>query len=94
MSLKCVGLVANALAKAADSGIPAKKFVDDCKKKNILIMGIGHKIKSKTNPDMRVELVKEFAQNHFGDTSVLKFALAVEEVTTAKKANLILNSVL
>merc|ERR1739838_700795 len=28
-------------SKAADSGIAAKKFVDDCKKNNILIMGIG-----------------------------------------------------
>merc|ERR1711937_1079130 len=82
---------AKMFTQAADSGIAAKKFVDDCKKKNILIMGIGHRIKSKTNPDMRVELVKEYALKHFGDCSVLKFALGVEEVTTSKKANLILN---
>merc|ERR1719324_1487648 len=82
---------AKMFAEAADAGVPAKKFVDDCKKNNILIMGIGHRIKSKTNPDMRVELVKEFALKHFGDAKVLKFALAVEEVTTSKKANLILN---
>merc|ERR1719498_225738 len=71
--------------KAADQAIPAKQFVDDCKKKNILIMGIGHRIKSKTNPDMRVELVKNYALENFGDCKVLKFALGVEEVTTAKK---------
>merc|ERR1712193_509479 len=82
---------AKMFTKAADTGVPPKKFVDDCKKGNILIMGIGHRIKSKTNPDMRVELVKEFALKHFGDAKVLKFALAVEEVTTSKKANLILN---
>jgi len=35
--------------------------------------------------------VKEYALKHFGDCSVLKFALGVEEVTTSKKANLILN---
>jgi len=82
---------ARMFTKAADAGTPAKQFVNDCKKNNILIMGIGHRIKSKTNPDMRVELVKEYALKHFGDCSVLKFALGVEEVTTSKKANLILN---
>merc|ERR1711972_163962 len=55
------------------------------------IMGIGHRIKSKTNPDMRVELVKEFALKNFGEAKVLNFALGVEAVTTRKKANLILN---
>jgi ATP citrate (pro-S)-lyase len=82
---------AKMFSKAADQGVPAKKFVDDCKKNNILIMGIGHRIKSKTNPDMRVELVKNYALKNFGDAKVLKFALGVEDVTTAKKANLILN---
>merc|ERR1711981_312105 len=82
---------AKMFAKAADQGVAAKQFVNDCKKNNILIMGIGHRIKSKANPDMRVELVKEYALKHFGDTKVLKFALGVEEVTTSKKANLILN---
>merc|ERR1719380_459114 len=82
---------AKMFTQAADSGIPAKKFVDDCKKNNILIMGIGHRIKSKTNPDMRVELVKKYALENFGACKVLKFALGVEDVTTAKKANLILN---
>merc|ERR1719395_290547 len=48
------------------------------KKENKLIMGIGHRIKSKTNPDSRVEIIKNFS-------------LAVEDVTTAKKATLILN---
>jgi len=82
---------AKMFTKAADSGLAAKQFVNDCKKNNILIMGIGHRIKSKTNPDMRVELVKEYALANFGEAKVLKFALDVEEVTTSKKANLILN---
>jgi ATP citrate (pro-S)-lyase len=59
--------------------------------KNELIMGIGHKIRTLTNPDMRVKLVKEYAQKHFPHTPVLDFALAVEQVTTKKKATLILN---
>merc|ERR1719198_2659814 len=82
---------AKMFAEAADKGVAPKQFVNDCKKNNILIMGIGHRIKSKTNPDMRVELVKEYALSNFGECNVLKFALGVEDVTTAKKASLILN---
>merc|ERR1712226_291056 len=58
---------AKMFTKAADAGVAPKQFVNDCKKNNILIMGIGHRIKSKTNPDMRVELVKEFALANFGE---------------------------
>jgi len=76
---------------AADAGVNAKKWVTDMKKENKLIMGIGHRIKSKTNPDTRVEVIKNYALKNFEDCRVLKFALDVEEVTTAKKANLILN---
>merc|ERR1711920_227367 len=82
---------AKMFTKAADANVAPKQFVSDCKKNNVLIMGIGHRIKSKTNPDMRVELVKQFSQQNFPDGKVLKFALGVEEVTTSKKANLILN---
>jgi len=78
-------------AEASDSKINAKEWVDLMKKQNKLLMGIGHRIKSKTNPDMRVELVKGYAQKNFPQTPVLDFALAVEDVTTSKKANLILN---
>merc|ERR1712137_194275 len=82
---------AKMFTKAADANVTLKQFVSDCKKNNVLIMGIGHRIKSKTNPDMRVELVKQFSQKNFPEGKVLKFALGVEEVTTSKKANLILN---
>ena len=61
------------------------------RKKNVLIMGIGHRIKSLANPDKRVEIIKKFALGNFKDHTVLNFALAVEQVTTKKKANLILN---
>jgi len=82
---------AKMFSKAADSNVAPKDFVNNCKKNNILIMGIGHRIKSKTNPDMRVELVKDFATKNFAEHKVLDFALGVEEITTSKKANLILN---
>jgi len=77
--------------EAHDSGVSPKDFVEQSKKSNKLIMGIGHRIKSLANPDQRVVIIKEFAQKHFKDTSILQFALAVEQLTTRKRANLILN---
>jgi len=89
---------AKLFSKAFDSGTSPKDFVDDMKKTSQLIMGIGHRIKSKHNPDRRVELLKEFALDPSkgwssldSKASVLGYALAVEEVTIKKKANLILN---
>ena len=55
------------------------------------VSGIGHKIKSVNNPDLRVELVKEYVRKHFPSHSLLDYALAVEKVTTSKKDTLILN---
>jgi len=49
------------------------------------VSGIGHKIKSVNNPDLRVELVKEYVHKHFPSHSLLDYALGVEKVTTAKK---------
>ena len=37
------------------------------------------------NPDLRVELVKEYVRKNFPSHSLLDYALAVEKVTTAKK---------
>lgn len=56
-----------------------------------LIMGIGHRVKSISNPDMRVELLKNFVRENFPEHPLLDYALEVEQVTTAKKPNLILN---
>lgn len=55
------------------------------------VSGIGHKIKSVNNPDLRVELVKEYVRKNFPSHSLLDYALAVEKVTTSKKDTLILN---
>lgn len=79
--------------KLGDSphNVAPKDFVNIMKKTNRLIMGVGHKVKSVTNPDSRVELVKKFAFANFTDHTVLNYALEVEKITTSKKANLILN---
>jgi ATP citrate (pro-S)-lyase len=82
---------ANMFMSAVDSGVEPAKFVSDMRKSNKLIMGIGHKIRTLTNPDMRVAIVKEYAKKHFPQTPVLDFALGVEAITTTKKATLILN---
>jgi succinyl-CoA synthetase alpha subunit len=66
-------------------------MVKDMKAQGRYISGIGHRIKSVKNPDKRVELLKEYAQAHFPTTPYLDFALQVEQLTTAKRDNLILN---
>jgi ATP-citrate lyase alpha-subunit len=62
--------------------------------KNVIqinIPGIGHRIKSVQNPDVRVQLLKEFVFKHFEKHPHLDYALEVEKLTTSKRNNLILN---
>ncbi|KAI0337655.1 ATP citrate lyase [Trametopsis cervina] len=82
---------ASMFSNARDTGMTPREFVDSCRKQNKLISGIGHKIKSVNNPDLRVELVKEYVHKNFPNHSLLDYALAVEKVTTSKKDTLILN---
>ncbi|MDN5280447.1 MAG: ATP-citrate lyase alpha-subunit [Clostridiales bacterium] len=76
---------------ALDRKLDPDEFIAEMKKKNIKIQGIGHRIKSLKNPDMRVVLLKEFAARNFPATRLLDYALEVEQLTTAKKDTLILN---
>lgn len=57
----------------------------------INIPGIGHRIKSIQNPDVRVTLLKEFVFKNFPKHPHLDYALEVEKLTTSKRNNLILN---
>ncbi|KIW06991.1 ATP-citrate synthase subunit 1, variant [Verruconis gallopava] len=82
---------AEEFTRAFDKGLSPRDFVDTMRKENKLIPGIGHRIKSRNNPDLRVELVKDYVKKHFPSTKLLDYALAVETVTTSKKDNLILN---
>lgn len=59
-----------------------------------VVPGIGHKIKSVNNPDLRVELVKAFAKKEFPSCDTLDYALAVEKVTSSKKDVSILITIL
>jgi succinyl-CoA synthetase alpha subunit len=82
---------AQMFSDAYDRGLTPRQFVDEMKKKGVNIQGIGHRVKSVHNPDMRVTIIKEYAKEHFKATPLLDFALEVEKITTNKKDNLILN---
>uniref|UniRef100_A0AAQ4QE34 ATP-citrate synthase n=1 Tax=Gasterosteus aculeatus aculeatus TaxID=481459 RepID=A0AAQ4QE34_GASAC len=82
---------AKQFSKAFDSGMLPMEFVNKMKKDGRLIMGIGHRVKSINNPDMRVQILKDFVKQHFPSTQLLDYALDVEKITTSKKPNLILN---
>jgi succinyl-CoA synthetase alpha subunit len=77
--------------RAKESGLSPEQFVGEMKRKGINIPGIGHRIKSVKNPDMRVQLLISYARKNFARTDLLDYALDVEKLTTAKKGNLILN---
>ncbi len=76
---------------ANDNGMTPAEFLGYMKKQGIAIPGIGHRIKSLKNPDKRVDGLKKFAQENFPSTPLLDYALTVEQLTTSKKENLILN---
>ena len=76
---------------AKETGLKPEQFVNEMKKKGINIPGIGHKIKSVKNPDKRVQLLISYARANFPSMELLNYALQVEQLTTAKKGNLILN---
>ncbi len=76
---------------ANDRGMTPAEFIDYMKKEGKTISGIGHRIKSVRNPDLRVSGLKKYASEHFPSTPLLDFALEVEKLTTSKKDNLILN---
>ena len=69
----------------------AARFVDYMAEKGRFIPGIGHRIKSLRNPDLRVTGITQYARAHFPETRLLDYALEVEQLTTRKKDNLILN---
>uniref|UniRef100_A0A8B9LCH2 ATP-citrate synthase n=1 Tax=Astyanax mexicanus TaxID=7994 RepID=A0A8B9LCH2_ASTMX len=75
---------AKQFSKAFDSGMLPMEFVNKMKKEGKLIMGIGHRVKSINNPDMRVQILKDFVKQHFPATQLLDYALDVEKITTSK----------
>ncbi len=76
---------------ADDNGLDPKAFLNHMKKLGIPIPGIGHRIKSLKNPDLRVKGLMDYAAANFPATPLLDYARTVEALTTSKKENLILN---
>lgn len=75
---------AKQFSEAYDSGMIPHEFVNEMRKKGKLIMGIGHRVKSVNNPDMRVKLMKDFVRQTFPSTPLFDYALEVEKITTSK----------
>uniref|UniRef100_A0A915CX41 ATP citrate synthase n=1 Tax=Ditylenchus dipsaci TaxID=166011 RepID=A0A915CX41_9BILA len=70
---------AKTFTEAFDTGLSPMQFVNEQRKQGKLIPGIGHRVKSINNPDKRQE------------TPIFDYAMKVEQITTSKKPNLILN---
>lgn len=82
---------ARQFSEAYDMGLHPHEFVNKMRQEGKLIMGIGHRVKSLNNPDMRVKLMKDYIRQTFPVTPIFNYALEVEQITTSKKPNLILN---
>ena len=89
------GAISNAaryFREALQKGMNPLEFMEYMKNVvQINIPGIGHRIKSVQNPDVRVQLLKEFVLKNFEKHPHLDYALEVEKLTTSKRNNLILN---
>ena len=66
-------------------------FVRRIKGENRYISGIGHRIKSKFNPDVRVQFLKEYVERNFPNKTYFDYACEIEKATLKKRSNLILN---
>jgi len=76
---------------ADDNNLDPKAFLKYMKGEGVPIPGIGHRIKSLKNPDLRVTGLMNFAKDNFPSTPLLDYARTVGALTTSKKENLILN---
>jgi ATP citrate (pro-S)-lyase len=82
---------AKLFSEAYDAGKTPQQFVNEMRSMGQNIPGIGHRVKSIHNPDMRVTIISDYALKHFRRTPVLTYAREVEKVTVSKRDNLILN---
>lgn len=76
---------------ACDGQVAPDEFVEGLKKKGQRVEGIGHRIKTAENRDKRVELLANYAMQHFPNMDTFNYAKRVEEYTLQKANNLVLN---
>ncbi|KRY78666.1 ATP-citrate synthase [Trichinella pseudospiralis] len=84
-------MAARQFSRAYDEGLNPMEFVHKMRKEGQLIMGIGHRVKSINNPDARVKILHDYVVEHFPEHPLVDYAKQVEQITTKKKPNLILN---
>ncbi|KRZ62350.1 ATP-citrate synthase [Trichinella nativa] len=84
-------MAAKQFSRAYDEGLNPMEFVHKMRKEGQLIMGIGHRVKSINNPDARVKILHDYVVEHFPEHPLVDYAKQVEQITTKKKPNLILN---
>lgn len=77
--------------RACDTNVAPDEFVEALKKKGQRVEGIGHRIKTAENRDKRVELLANYAKEHFPKMDTFLYAKKVEEYTLQKANNLVLN---
>ena len=73
-------------------GVKNKESPTDFIKRIKLIPGIGHKHYSIYKPDNRVTMLSNYVDTHFSCKTTINFARSIENLTTKKKPNLILNA--
>lgn len=76
--------------KGVQENLDPKEHVEDYAKQKKYIMGIGHKKYRIGLPDPRTEVIVQFADK-LSSHRYLDYAKSIEEITSAKKGNLILN---
>ncbi len=76
---------------AIEKKLTPEEFLTYMKENVGPVPGIGHRVKSVSNPDKRVKELVTHVKNVGLPTPHLDFALQVEKLTTAKKETLILN---
>lgn len=59
---------------AVQQGISPEDFVKNMKKQERAIPGIGHRIKTKDNPDVRVQLLDTYSQKNFSSNRYTTYA--------------------
>jgi ATP citrate (pro-S)-lyase len=77
--------------RGADEGIPPDEFVESLKASGRRIEGIGHRIKSASSRDRRVQLLSQYARENFPSVRYLTYAEAIEAYTLQKSPHLVLN---
>ena len=76
--------------ESMENNIHPDAFVTNMKERWINIAGIGHKVKSKFNPDIRCAILESMSHK-FPTCKYLQYAKSIEKLTLEKKSNLILN---